>query len=102
MDSGNSLQVQWIESVCSLPRAQVQSLVRELRSHEPRVQTKKKKKIVCLWRVLGSESQHENKRVRGVGQQERGWWKLGQSCWTWTGVGVGGTPCPDGQCYGGS
>lgn len=34
VDAGNSLQVQWIDSVRSLPRAQVQSLFGELRSHK--------------------------------------------------------------------
>ena len=32
---GNSLAVQWLDSTLSLPRALVQFLVEELRSHKP-------------------------------------------------------------------
>ena len=43
--SGNSLAVQWLEdSTLSLPRARVQSLTGELKSHKPRGTAEKKKK----------------------------------------------------------
>ena len=41
---GNSPAVQWLGLLLSLPRAQVQSLVRELRSHSPRGVAKTKTK----------------------------------------------------------
>ena len=42
---GNSLAVQWLGLGAFTAGAQVQSLVRELRSHRPHIQSKKKKKI---------------------------------------------------------
>ena len=43
---GNSLEVQWLGRVLLLPRAQVQSLVGELKSHKPHGVAKKIKRHV--------------------------------------------------------
>lgn len=61
-----------------------------------------KKAIVCLWRVLGSESQQENKRV-GEGNSRRGGdGNLTGAAGPGLGWGKGAAQCPDGQYYGGS
>ena len=48
LQTGNSLVVQWLGLCAFTARAQVQSLVRELRSHKPLGAAKKKEKIYKL------------------------------------------------------
>ena len=73
---GNSLAVQWSDSSLSLPRAQVQSLVRELRSHQLRDIAEKKKKKIIMVMPPKKIKRHTEK------------WKKNQNIYNWRGVNV--------------
>ena len=49
---GTSLAVQWLGSVLSLPMAEVQSLVRELKSHMPQHNQKREKTKKHLFKTM--------------------------------------------------